>query len=94
MAARQSLNAGPTVTIKYQAADLASGAYTIAKLPVAAPQYVAYSAARPLTFAAAAGIGAGVYRVEASAAGYAVKGVDGVSIAAQNQTAVNFTLAP
>ena len=94
VAAKQSFSAGPTVTIKYQAADLATGAYTIDKLPVAAPQYVAYSAARPLAFAAAVGTTAGAYRVEAAATGYAVKDVDGVSIAAQNQTAVNFSLAP
>ena len=37
---------------------------------------------------------AGAYRVEAAATGYALKGVDGVSIAAQNLTAVNFSLAP
>ena len=94
VAAKQSFAAGPTVTIKYQGADLASGAYTIANLPLAAPQYVAYSTARPLAFAAAAGVTGGSYRVEASATGYASKGVDAVSIAAQNQTAVNFTLAP
>jgi len=94
VAAKQSSSAGPTVTIKYQTADLATGAYTIAKLPVAAPQYVAYSTARPLAFAAAVGTTAGTYRVEAAATGYAVKGVDGVSIAAQNQIAVNFSLAP
>lgn len=93
VAAKQTVGAGP-VTIKYQGADLASGAYTIANLPVAAPQYVAYSAARPLVLAAAAGVTAGSYRVEASATGYAAKGVDAVSIAAQNQTAVNFTLTP
>lgn len=60
VAARQSFSAGPTVTIKYQAADLATGAY----------------------------------RVEAAATGYPVKGVDCVSIAAQNQTAANFSLTP
>ena len=93
IAAKQTVGAGP-VTIKYQGADLAGGAYTIANLPVAAPQYVAYSAARPLVLAPAAGLTAGSYRVEASATGYAAKGVDAVSIAAQNQTAVNFTLTP
>lgn len=94
VAAKQTFAAGPTVTIKYQGADLSSGAYTIARLPLATPQYVAYSTTRPLAFAAAAGVTGGTYRVEASATGYASKGVDAVSIATQNQTAVNFALAP
>lgn len=94
VAARQSFAAGPTVTIKYQGADLATGAYTIAGLPTVAPQYAAYSATLPLVFAASAGVTAGSYRVEASATGYTAKSVDGVSIATANQTGVNFTLAP
>ena len=94
VAARQSFAAGPTVTIRYQGADLAGGAYTIAKLPVAAPQYATYSATLPLVFAASAGVTAGTYRVEASATGYAAKSTDGVSIATANQTGVDFTLTP
>lgn len=94
VAAKQAFAAGPTVTIKYQGADLASGAYTIANLPLAAPQYAAYSSARPLAFVAATGVTGGTYRVEAAAAGYAVKGVDAVSIATGNQAGVNFTLTP
>jgi hypothetical protein len=92
VAAKQTVGAS-AVTIRYQGADLASGAYTFANLPLAAPQYVAYSAARPLVLAPAAGVTAGSYRVEAAATGYAAKGVDAVSIATQNQAAVNFTLA-
>jgi Domain of unknown function (DUF4382) len=94
VAAKQSFAAGPTVTIKYQGADLASGAYTITNLPVAAPQYATYSATLPLSFAPAARVTGGTYRVEASAAGYAGKGVDAVSIATANATGVNFTLTP
>ena len=94
VAAKQSFAAGPTVTIKYQGADLASGAYTIANLPVAAPQFVAYTTARPLVFAAAANVTGGTYRVDASATGYAAKSVDAVSIASGNQAGVNFTLTP
>ena len=94
VAAKQSFAAGPTVTIKYQGADLATGAYTIANLPVAAPQYATYNATLPLTFAPAANVTGGTYRVEASAAGYAAKSVDAVSIATANATGVNLTLTP
>ena len=94
VAAKQSFAAGPAVTIKYQGADLASGAYTIANLPVAAPQYATYSATLPLAFAPAANVTGGTYRVEASAVGYAAKGVDAVSIATANAAGVNFTLTP
>ena len=86
--------AGPTVTIRYQGADLASGAYTIANLPVAAPQYAPYSATLPLMFAASTGVSAGSYRVDASASGYTAKSTDGVSIATDNQAGVDFSLTP
>jgi hypothetical protein len=94
VAAKQSFASGPTVTIKYQGADLATGAYTIANLPVAAPQYAVYSATLPLSFAASAGLSAGSYRVDASATGYTTKSIDGVNIATANAAAVNFTLTP
>jgi hypothetical protein len=92
VAARQAVGSGPTVTIRYQGADLASGAYTLANLPVSAPRYALYSSTLPLAFAA--GAAAGKYSVEASANGYAAKTVDGVDIATANQSNVNFTLAP
>ena len=94
VAAKQSFAAGQAVTIRYQGADLAGGAYTIANLPLAAPQYVAYSATLPLAFAPAANVTGGTYRVEASATGYVAKGVDAVSIATANATGVNLTLTP
>jgi hypothetical protein len=94
VAATQSFASGPTVTVKYQGADLATGAYTLANLPVSAPQYAVYSSTLPLAFAANAGIGAGKYSVEASANGYATKKVDGVDITTANQSNVNFTLTP
>ena len=94
VAARLSFAGGPTVTIKYQGADLASGAYTLANLPVAAPQYALYNPALPLVFHASSATAPGKYRVEASAAGYAGKAVDGVDISSRNQSGVNFTLAP
>jgi hypothetical protein len=93
VAARQTFAAGPTVTIKYAGADLASGAYTIAKLPVSAPQFASYSATLPLTFSAGSAAPAGKYRVEASATGYAARAVDGVDIGSSNQSNVHFALS-
>jgi hypothetical protein len=94
VAARQSFASGPTVIVKYQGADLASGAYTLSNLPVAAPRYAVYSSTLPLAFAASVGTSAGKYGVEASATGYGTKVVDGVDISAANQSNVNFTLVP
>jgi hypothetical protein len=94
VAAKQSFASGTTVTIKYQGADLATGAYTIANLPIVAPQYAAYSSTLPLTFGATTGITPAKYTVEASANGYATKSVDGIDLSTGNQAAVNFTLTP
>jgi hypothetical protein len=94
VAAKQSFASGPTVTIKYQGADLATGAYTIANLPLAAPQYAVYSSTLPLAFSASTSVSPAKYTVEASANGYATKSVDGVDITTANQSNVNFTLAP
>jgi hypothetical protein len=90
--ARQSFADGPTVTIKYAGADLASGAYTIASLPVSAPQFATYSAALPLAFGASNATPNGKYRIEASAAGYAAKAIDAVDIGSSKQPNVNFAL--
>jgi len=94
VAAKQSFAAGPTVTVKYAGADISTGAYTIANLPVAAPQYAVYSATLPLTFAPAATVlpGVGKYRVEASGTGYVVKAIDLVDVTTANATKVDFTL--
>lgn len=94
--AKQSFAAGPTVIIKYQGADLESGAYTLAKLPVAAAQYTAYSATLPLVFTQSltSTPGAGKYALDASASGYAVKSLTPVDIALANQSNVNFSLVP
>jgi hypothetical protein len=94
VAAKQSFASGTTVTIKYQGADLATGAYTIANLPIVAPQYAAYSSTLPLAFGAATGITPAKYTVEATANGYATKSVDGIDLSTGNQAAVNFTLTP
>ncbi|KFI07406.1 DUF4382 domain-containing protein [Massilia sp. BSC265] len=92
VSAKQSFAAGPTVTIKYQGADLATGAYTIANLPVAAPQFAMYSTTLPLAFSASTAAASGKYRVEAAAAGYVTKSVDNVDIGSANQSSVNFAL--
>jgi hypothetical protein len=96
VSAQQTFAAGPTVTVKYAGADISTGAYTIANLPVAAPRYAAYSATLPLTFAAATTVlpGAGKYRVEAAGTGYTTKAIDLVDISTGNATKVDFTLTP
>jgi hypothetical protein len=96
VAAKQTFAAGPTVTVKYAGADVSTGAYTIANLPVAAPSYAAYSATLPLAFATATTVlpGAGKYRVEASGTGYTTKAIDMVDISTANAAKVDFTLTP
>jgi hypothetical protein len=94
VAAKQTFAAGPTVTVRYAGADITTGAYTIANLPLAAPQYAAYSATLPLVFAPGATVqpGLGKYRVEATGTGYAAKSIDLVDISAANAIKVDFTL--
>ena len=96
VAAKQTFAAGPTVTVKYAGADVSTGAYTIANLPVAAPSYAAYSSTLPLSFATATTVlpGAGKYRVEAGGTGYTTKAIDMVDISTANATKVDFTLTP
>jgi hypothetical protein len=96
VAAKQSFAIGPTVVIKYQGADLATGAYVLGKLPVASPQYAVYSATLPLVFAqnVSTTLGAGKYTVDASAIGYTTKSVAPVDISVANQSNVNFSLVP
>jgi hypothetical protein len=96
VAAKQAFAAGPTVVIKYQGADLTTGAYTLAKLPVAAPQFAAYSATLPLMFSQnlTSIPGAGKFTVDASATGYVTKSLTPIDISAANQTNVNFSLVP
>lgn len=96
VAAQQSFAAGPTVTVKYQGADVETGAYTLSNLPTTAPLFAQYSATLPIVFAAQANTtpGTGKYKVEASATGYATQSTPSVDISAANQTGVDFTLAP
>jgi hypothetical protein len=97
VAAKQTFVPGPTVTIKYAGADLLTGAYTIANLPLNAPQYAVYSATLPLTFAPATTVtpGVGKYNVDASAVGYTLKSfATPVDISLANATNINLTLVP
>ncbi|GAB2879083.1 DUF4382 domain-containing protein [Pseudoduganella ginsengisoli] len=95
VAALQSITGGPTVTLKYTLTPIGGGAYTLAKLPVTAPRYVAYSTTLPLVFGTANTVlPAGQYRVDASANGYAAKSVPVVNIATADQSNVNFALTP
>ncbi|TNC79086.1 DUF4382 domain-containing protein [Janthinobacterium lividum] len=95
VSAKQSFAAGPTVTVKYQGADIATGAYALT-LPTVAPQLAPYSATLPLVFTAQANTlpGTGKYKVEAAANGYAVQSVPSVDISTANQLGVSFTLIP
>ncbi len=96
VSAQQRFAAGPTVTIKYQGVDIASGAYSLTQLPTAAPHIAAYSATQPLVFAAdlATVPGTGKYKVSASATGYAAKSIDLIDVSLLNQSNVNFVLIP
>lgn len=97
VSAKQTFAAGPTVTIKYAGADLLNGSYTIAGLPLSAPQYTIYSPTLPLIFTAATTVtpGVGVYTVDASATGYVSKAfATPVDIRLANATGVNLTLTP
>ncbi|OGB02013.1 MAG: hypothetical protein A3E79_13510 [Burkholderiales bacterium RIFCSPHIGHO2_12_FULL_61_11] len=93
--AKQSFATGPTVSIKYQGADVTTGAYSLS-LPTVAPQLVSYSATLPLVFVTKTDTtpGTGKYKLEASANGYTTASMPSVDISTANQTAVNFTLIP
>ncbi len=95
VAALQAISGGPLVTVKYTQSPIGGGAYTLAGLPATAPAYVKYSSTLPLAFTPAVTTPlAGQYRVDASAAGYAVKSVPVVDVRTTDQANVNFSLAP
>ncbi|HWJ96412.1 MAG TPA: hypothetical protein VNT33_16910 [Telluria sp.] len=94
VAARQMYVTGKAVVIKETGADLATGAYTLANLPVAAPQYAVYSSTLPLKFTPSAT--SGKYIVSPSAFAYlpASGSAPEVDITTTNQSNVNLTLVP
>ena len=93
VAAQQTFLSGPKVTVRYQGADLASGAYTLPNLPTAAPQLGLYSPVLPIAFVSKADTlpGKAKYTLEAAAAGLASKVVTPVDLTTTAAT-VNFTL--
>jgi len=94
VAAQQTFAAGPKVTVKYQGVDVATGAYTLANLPTAAPQLGAYSATLPIALVTKLDTtpGTGKYSVVASGTGLVSTTVTPVDISTTAQTGVNFTL--
>jgi len=69
VAAKQTFGSSPTVTVKSQVVDVASGAYSL-KLPIDAPLLGQYgTGSLPITFAAQS-TAAGQYKIEASFTGY------------------------
>lgn len=81
----------PLVTVKSQAADLSSGAYTLT-LPASAPQFGPYGAL-PIMFSTAQSAVTGVYTLDVSANGYMTQSQP-ENISAGDATAQNFTLVP
>ncbi|MGN6390097.1 MAG: DUF4382 domain-containing protein [Burkholderiaceae bacterium] len=95
--AGQTFAGGPTVTLKYRGVDVSSGsaAYRLSNLPAAAPQLWRYAAGATITLTTPAGTtpGAGMYKVEASADGYAAPAARTADVHAADATGVDFTLA-
>lgn len=87
--AQQAISTLPVVTVKSQAADLSSGAYSLT-LPIGAPQFATYGAL-PLTFANGT-YTVGQYTDAASATGYTTQSIM-VDISAAG-VVQNFTLIP
>jgi Domain of unknown function (DUF4382) len=87
VAAKQTVP--PIVTVKSQAADLLSSAYSLT-LPIGAPQLGQYSATLPIALTAQSGV-VGLYTVEASATNYVTQS-RAEDISTTDATAQDFTL--
>ncbi|MBI3286110.1 MAG: DUF4382 domain-containing protein [Burkholderiales bacterium] len=93
VAAKQSFAAGPTVTVKYQGANLTTGAYTLS-LPSVAPQLAAYSTTLPLAFVTKTDTtpGTGKYNMEATVGVITqVYSFNPVNISSGDQNNINFS---
>jgi hypothetical protein len=92
--ASQGIVAVPSFTVKYQAADQASGSYILTQLPTLAPVYAAYSTTLPLVFVPATAVlpGAGSYIVTSSTTGYASKVNNAVNVSTGDKTGINFAM--
>jgi len=88
--ATQALSAGPTIEVGYSAADASTGAYSMT-LPAGAPAKLAYAAGATTFAFNSDGPVAGLYRLEASAPGFAVKPAD-ITLTADVIT--NFAFVP
>ncbi len=84
-------SAPPLVTVKSQAADLTTGAYSLI-LPVAAPQLGSYGALPIMLNAAQSGV-AGAYTLNVSANGYLAQSAP-ANVSTGDVTGQNFTLSP
>jgi hypothetical protein len=92
VAAKQTLNPGPTATVKARSADQLDGSYTLS-LPTAAPLLGQYATPLPIPLSASAQTSvAGQYTVEATADGYTSQSSP-EDISAGDQT-YDVTLAP
>lgn len=92
VAARQTFAGGPTVTVKWQAADLLTGAYALS-LPVGAPMLGTYLVGGTLPIPLEPQVAlAGRYTVDASASGYQGQSISR-DISAANAIQ-NFVLVP
>jgi hypothetical protein len=101
VAAKQALNAGPTVTVKSAPATVLDAALPIGDyeynltLPVEAPSLGPYATPLPIVFTKQPASVAGQYTVQVSATGYATKSsLAPVDISGGDATSQNFTLTP
>ncbi len=96
VAAKHSFASGPTAIVKFQGADLVSGAYRLGNLPLAAPHYTLYGATLPLVFASATSTvpSVGKYRVDVTAAGYTGMSIGTLDVSLINQLVVNLSMVP
>lgn len=91
--AKQSFANGPTVTIKYQGTEVATGTYSLTQLPTVPPLLGKYDGALPVTLTAQTNTvpGTGKVALEAYANGYVTETKASVDIAG-GRTGVDFTL--
>jgi len=102
VAARQTLQAGRPVTIRYSLPDLLTGEYALTELPTALPRYAPYSETAPLSFTPAAVTpGAGQYEVKAAIGEVKATEIEyreqtrpAIDVNTGNQLNVDFTFTP
>lgn len=101
VAAKQTLNGGPTVTVKSQTASVVTGdppgdyGYNLTLLPIGAPSLGPYATPLPIVFTRQPATVAGHYTVQASATGYTTKSsLSPVDISGGDATSQDFTLTP